>query len=512
MRPVLFICALLLLAYPEASRAVSVTTWHNNNSRNGTNYEETILNTSNVNSSTFGKLYSLPVDGQIYGQPLYVPSVNVTGKGLHNVLYVTTENNSVYAFDADSSGQQPLWQINLGTTVPSGRAIIPQIGITSTPVIDISRQVMYVVSETYPSSVAAFYLHCIAIRTGKETTGSPVAITGQVPGTGDGSVNGVLAFNPIQNLQRPALLELNGNIYIGFGSHGDQAPYHGWMFTYDGVTLQQLAIKCFSPNGFGGAIWQSGAGPAADSAGNIYVATGNGDFAPVDHDYGDSVLKLDPTTLAVNDYFSPKAELYFEEYDLDLGAGGINLIPGLTAGASPSVLVGSKDNHWYLLNSADLGGIDDDDDNVQQEWNTSPYHFGGPVYYGNLLYTWGSNDVMRTFAYNGKYFVARQTGSYVPYNDIKNSPSMSASANGTTPNTAILWAVHSQSKTDGRPYPGTLHAYDAVTGLELWNSTQRGTLDAAGSWSKFCPPTIANGKVYLATFDGVVNVFGLLPQ
>jgi hypothetical protein len=498
-----------------ASRAVSVLTWHNGNYRNGANYEETTLTVDNVNTSTFGKLYSLPVDGQVYAQPLYLSDVNIAGSGTYNVLYVATENNSVYAFNADSSSQQPLWQVNLGTPVPYANApggVYPLIGILSTPVIDTNRQVIYVVSETLTVSGSLFSLHALNLANGEEMFGGPAVISGQVAGTGEGSSNGVLVFDPIQNLQRPGLLELNGNIYIGFGSHGDKEPYHGWLFAYDGASLQQLAFTCLSPNGYGGAVWQSGAGIAADVSGNVYVATGNGDFNPAIGDFGDSVLKLNPTSLAITSYFSPNLELYFQENDLDVSAGGVSLIPSPTSSSAPPMVVtGSKAGDYYVMNSADLGGYNAPDD-VAQEWTSPPYHYGGTVYYDNYLFAWDSNDVLRTYLYNGTYFQNIWLGSYKPFNSIKNSPAMSLSANAYTGGSAILWAVHSQSQTDGANYPGLLHAYNAATGVEIWNSNMRGPLDYSGSWAKFCPPTIANGKVYLATFDGIVNVFGLLSQ
>jgi hypothetical protein len=489
------------------SRAQSVTMWHNDLGRTGSDPSETTLNTSNVNRNTFGKLYALPVDNQIYAQPLYVTGVNIGGT-THNVLYVATMGNSVYAFDADSSTPEVLWQVNLGTPVPSYEDILTQIGILSTPVIDINLNAIFLVADTYQSNKAVFSLHSLDIRTGQERVGSPVFISGTVAGTGVGSNNGSVVFNPNQNLQRPGLLELNGNIYMTFGSHADQPPYNGWIFAYNNMTLRRLTVKCTSPNGYGSSIWQGGAAPAADSSGNIYFSTGNGDFNPLVQDYGDSVLKLSASAgLALTSSFTPEVQLLFEEEDADLGASGAMVLPGSPLLTAPMVLAASKDGHFYLLNSATLGGYNPVDQ-VVQEFQLGFGYFGASVYYNNLLYTWGNGDVLRIFSFGGTGFTQSITGTFATPSSYRNSPAMSLSANGLTPGTPVLWAAHSQSATDGGNYPGLLHAYDAVTGNELWNSTMNPG-DYPGAWSKWTPPTIANGKVYLATFDSGVAVYGL---
>ena len=495
----------------QTSWAVSVATWHNDVGRTGANPNETVLTASNVNTSTFGKLYSLPVDGQIYAQPLYVPGVTIPGNGVHNVLYVATENNSVYAFDADSSTPEVLWHDNFGAPVPSNDDIYPQIGILSTPVIDIGAQAIYVIADTYSFSNAAFSLHSLQLGTGRERVGSPAVISGSVSGTGDGSSGGKLVFDPNQSLQRPALLKLNGNIYVGFGSHGDLNPFHGWIFGFDGASLRRLLIKCLSPNGYGGAVWQGGAGLAADSGGNIYFATGNGDFDLSIGDYGDSVIKMNAASGAtIKSYFTPSSQWTFETEDLDVGAGGAIVIPGSSLLTAPMLFAGSKNGTRYVLNSATLGGYNSTDA-VVQEWNLGPSHFGGNVYYNDILYLWPPGDVLRLYAFDGSAFSPYAAGTYAPYGDYKNEPAMSLSANGLTAGTAILWAAHSQGNTDGGNYPGLLHAYDAVTGAELWNSNMNAG-DYPGAWAKWTPPTIANGKVYLATFDSGVAVYGLLAQ
>lgn len=513
MKVPIFAAAVLLTGL-RLSAAVSVTTWHNDPGRTGVNASETVLTPANVNSATFGKLYSLPVDGQIYAQPLYVPGVSIPASnpahGIHNVLYVATENNSIYAFDADSATPLVLWQRNFGIpfTNPDG---IGQFGILSTPVIDAGRQAIYLVADTLVNGQPSFALHSLDITTGADKVGSPSVIAGQVPGTGDGSVGGIQTFSAAQSLQRPALLELTGNIFIGFGSHGDDAPYHGWLFEYDGVTLRRLALKCLSPNGYGAAIWQSGGGLSADTAGNIYFSTGNGTFNPLTSDYGDSVIKIHPASgLGVASFFAPVLQEFFRESDYDLGAGNVVVIPSSVVLISPLLLTGGKDGHMYLTNSGSLGGFQLGlglTDLVQQEWTGVFGHFGGSVFYNNSLYTWNSFDVMRIYSFDGLAFTEDFVGTQEQLHTLQNAPALSISANGAAGNGAILWAAHSLSYTDGGNYPGILHAYDARTGAELWTSNTEE--DAPGAWAKWVPPTVVNGKVYLATFDSGVAVYGL---
>ena len=299
----------------SASALAQVTTYHYDTARTGATLTETTLTTSNVNVNTFGKLFSLAVDGQIYAQPLYVPNVTIPQQGVHNVVYVTTQNNSVYAFDADTQGN-PLWHVNLGPPMQQNiccqvQDIQPQIGITSTPVIDVTSGILYVVAELYENQLASFRLRALDITTGIDRL-TPAVIQGTVPGTSSDSTNGLLAFQPIWHWQRPGLLLTNGNIYIGFGAHGDETPYHGWLFTYDAATLQQTGILCLAPDSQGNGLWQGGVGLAADANGYAYLETGNGpmDASVGGRDYGDSVVKIGTSSgpvsgLAILDYFSP---------------------------------------------------------------------------------------------------------------------------------------------------------------------------------------------------------------
>jgi hypothetical protein len=512
-----------LLAWSATlSAQVAVTTHHNDLNRSGANQNETILNTSNVSVGSFGKLFSRTVDGQIYAQPLYVPNVTIPGQGVHNVVYVCTENNSVYAFDADNAfPSAKLWQVNFGPTANGvSQSIGPKVGITSTPVIDLASNTLYVVSESTPGGTPIFQLHALDITDGNEKFNGPVNIQGSVPGTGAASNNGILEFDPSMHWQRPGLLLLNGNVYIAFATHGDDTPpFHGWIFAYKATTLQMMKLLCTTPNGSDGGVWGGGQGLAADASGNIYVSTGNGTFDANSggNDYGDSILKLGTASgLAILDYFSPSNESSLDGHDADLGSSGPLLIPGTSLGVA-----GGKDGRLFLFSTSNLGQFQATDQ-VIQEWQATFNEITGAggifgsdkVYYNSTLYLWGRNDALKAFAFNGTTFnttPVSKTTFTIP-DGYSNEPAVSISAQGTAPGTAILWAAYSANGiADGTANPGILRAFDASDLThELWNSNQDSGRDYSGSWAKWCPPTIVNGKVYLATFDNVLNVYGLL--
>jgi hypothetical protein len=520
------LCKCLFILLPASATMlaqVAVTTQHNDLNRTGANLNETILNTSNVNASMFGKLFSRSVDGQIYAQPLYVPNVTIPAKGVHNVVYVCTEHNSAYAFDADdAAASAPLWQVNFGPAAKIGIPGMAEVGITSTPVIDRASNTMYVVAQSAPGGTIIFQLHALDITNGTEKFNGPVTIQGSVPGTGAGSVSGVLAFDPKMHWQRPGLLLLNGNVYFAFATHGDDAPpYHGWIFGYNSTTLQRTTLLCTTPNGSDGGIWTGGMGLAADAGGNIYTATGNGTMNANSggHDYGDSILKLGTANgLSVLDYFSPSNQSILDAADADLGSSGSLLIPGTSLGVA-----GGKDGRLFLFSTANLGQFHATDQ-VVQGWQATFNEITGAggifgsdlVYYNSKLYLWGRNDTLKAFAFNGTTFnttPVSQTVFSIP-DGYSNEPAMSISAQGTAPGTAIVWAAYSATgPADGFAYPGILRAFDAADlTRELWNSNQDSARDSSGSWAKWCPPTIANGKVYLATFDNTLNVYGLSPS
>lgn len=517
---------------PGAGAAASppnVLTHHNDLGRTGANLNETKLNTVNVNSRQFGKLFSRDVDGQLYAQPLYVSQVGFADQSVRNVVYVVTEHNSVYAFDADDAEAiQPLWQVNLGTPVLSSeisatyRDMMPEVGITSTPVIDLVSQTIYVVAKSKNTSAGSYHqkLHALNLSTGQDRPGSPVEITASVPGSGIGSIDGRVIFNPLYQLNRPGLLLLNGTVYLAFGSHGNRGPHHGWLLGYDTRTLQQVAVFNTTPDGDGGSIWQSGQGLVADSAGNIYLTTGNGPFNLQDgrRDYGNCALKFSTQNgLSVIDYFTPHNTDVLNQFDIDLGAGGPVLLPGINR-----LMFTGKDTVLRVLDTEDLGGFDPVTDRIVQQFQPSPGRlFGAPVYwespaYGKAIYYWAAGDVLKVYKLlsGGKLQEFETAKSEVmTVAGISNAAPMSLSANGSKAGTGILWTTASlQGDANRNTVPGILRAFDAsdVT-KELWNSEQNAGRDSLGNFAKFCPPTVANGKVYVPTFSNQLQVYGHLP-
>jgi len=402
--------AILLLHVPLiAWSQVSVLTQHNDIGRTGANLAETILTPSTVNVNVFGKLFTRTVDGQLFAQPLYVNQVTINGT-TRNVVYLATENNTVYAFDADDPlASSPLWSAHLGTpgnanALTSGDNVTPYVGITSTPVIDQQHGWLYVVAKTIePNNTYAQRLHALDIKTGAEVAsiGSPVLIAATVPGSGDGGTT--VTFNPKTQLNRPALLLTGGFVYIAFGSHADIPPYHGWVFRYSASNLASPPVAyTVSPNTNKGGIWQSGNGPASDGT-NVYLATGDGtfDYNTGDGGLGDSILKLSPA-LSVADYFTPKEQATLLLHDTDLGSAGPVVLPPLP-GSSLNLLVhGAKSAALYLMNRDNMGHFDSQTDHVVQEfYATANGFFTSPVFWtgssGSYLYAWGDSDAIKQY-------------------------------------------------------------------------------------------------------------------
>ena len=369
-----FLFCFFVLAMDVAKGQVSVTTHHNDNARTGQNLNETMLTPANVNGSYFGRLFSQTVDGAIYAQPLYLPNVSVAGQGTHNVIFVATENDSVYAFDADNnSGTNalPLWQVSFInpaasiTTVSNSDVscndIQPEIGITGTPVIDPVAGTLYVVAKTKENGNYVQRLHALDVTSGAEKAGSPVVITATVPGNGTGSTNGALTFSPLWQNQRLSLLLQNGLVYIGWGSHCSlgNGPFHGWIMAYGAQTLQQVAAWSDTPNGLEGGIWESGEGPAGDASFNTYFSTGSPATFDSEADYGQSVIKLGPPTGAtfpVVDYFTPYNQAYLSTQDLDISSSGLVLIDQPPTSPLQHLLVtGGKAGTIYLLDRDNMG-------------------------------------------------------------------------------------------------------------------------------------------------------------
>jgi hypothetical protein len=505
---------------------VNVTTYHFDTLRTGQNIHETVLTPALVGVNTFGKLYSQPVDGQVYAEPLVVYNLQIIGKGTHTVVYVATENDSVYAFDGNNNrgtNAIPLWQVSFInpakgiTPIPSVDlgtvAISPEIGITGTPVIDVNNQTLYVVAATKENGVYFQRLHALDLRTGAEKFGGPVVIAASVKGTGTGSVKGYVSFDPLRSNQRPALLLVSGVIYIAWASHGLETvyPYHGWVIGYDETTLAQVAAYCVTPNGDQGGIWQDGDGLAADTQGNIFFMSGNGTFDAVKKggDYGMSYVKLSTLNgLSVIDYFTPYDALRETKLDLDLGSGGPLLFPYQSGAAAPYLAVGAgKDGVLYLVNRQSMGGFNGKSNKVVQQ---IPNAFAGnsvystPAYWQGNLYYWAVYDTLRVFQMKsgllGTTPIAISSYALGPP-----GATPVISANGST--NGIVWALDTADALAG---PAVLHALDAQTAAELYNSTQSPTRDQAGNAVKFTIPTVANGKVYVGT-ETELDVYGLLP-
>jgi len=507
---------------PPPPTTSSVTTWHNDNARTGQNVSETTLTTSNVNSSTFGMLFVLATDGAVDAQPLYLPNLSVAGQK-HNVIFVATEHGSVYGFDADSGTQ--LWQVS---TLGSGETpsddhgcnqVSPEIGVTSTPVIDPksgANGTIYVVAMSKDTHGNYHQrLHALDVTSGAEEFSGPKEIQATYPGTGDNSSNGNVIFDPGQQLERPGLLLLNGVIYTSWGSHCDFRPYTGWIIGYDENTLAQATVLNVTPNGNEGSFWMSGAGPAADAGGNIYALDANGVFDatlnaqgfPSEGDYGNAFLKISTANkqLAVVDYFEESNQSQENSTDEDLGSGGAMVLPDLTdnSGVTHHLAVGAgKDANIYVVDRDSMGKFNASANNIYQLLaNGVPGGvFSSPAYFNNTVYYGPVGNTIRAFVINNAQLgasPASQTSHSFPYPGA--TPSISANGTGN----AILWAAEN---TD----PAVLHAYDATNlSNELYNSNQAsGGRDHFGSGNKFITPTVINGKVYVGTKTGI-GVFGL---
>jgi hypothetical protein len=532
------IFTLLLFCKSELNAQVNVVTQHNDLARTGWNNSETILNTKNVKQGMFGKLYSRSVDDQIYAQILVVKNVLIPNKGVKNLVFAATVNNSVYAFDADSASEiSPYWQVNLTapglrparntdeTDACSGNYLdfSGNMGIVGTPVIDSVAGVLYVVARSTKDSLSGFvqYLHALDIATGAEKPNSPKLITAQINGYGDGNINGVITFNAQKQNQRSGLLLSDGKVYITYASHCDWGPYHGWILGYDKTTLEQKIVYNNTPEGYNGGIWMSGGAPSVDEAGNIYVASGNGSIG-LEGDLLDltnrseSAVKLVPegNTLTTATFFTPKNFLTLEGGDLDFGVTQMLLIPNTNL-----VMTGCKDGSLYLMDRDNMGGYNAETDNVIQSiklGNNAHLHTSLTYYKGSqkeFVYAWSENIALKAFPFdrNTNKFDLSNTINSGSQGPIGNSGAFtSVSSNGSVDSTAILWASFAANGDANQSVrPGILIAFDATdVTKELWNSSQEPT-DNAGDYAKFNCPTIANGKVYLATFSNRFVVYGL---
>lgn len=513
-------------------------TYHNDLARTGANTNETVLNTGNVNPSQFGKLFTYQLDGKPFAQPLYVANLNIPGQGTHNVVFVATEHDGLYAFDADGRTSTPLWYdsfINPAagiTTVSIGvsgtqdllcDSMFPEVGITGTPVIDPATNTIYLVARTKEVSggVTSFVqrLHAIDITTGAERPNSPVVIQASVPGAGLGSDSkGNVAFDPLLENQRSGLVLLNGVVYIGWASFCDPTVYHGWLMAYDPSTLQQISVFNTTPDGWAGGIWASGAAPAADAAGNLYFSTGNGTF---DGNFGgpdlaDSVLRVTNTggQLAVADYFTPYDQYFLTAQDLDLGSTGVIVLPDQPNPPTHLLLAGSKEGTAYILDRDNMGGFNPVDNT--QAVDSIPHIVGKPAtgevgmwplpcYWQNQVYYVNRGDVPKAFRlFNGELSGVPTSKGNTSFGWAGGSPTVSSNGNGN----GIVWFTY--EPTPKYNLTAVLYAYDAANlSLQLYNSSINAG-DKLGNSLQFAVPTVANGKVYVGSVNEL-DVFGLLP-
>jgi hypothetical protein len=524
----------MLLAVVLAAQtaiAADVLTYKNDNARTGQQLDETTLGPNDVNVADFGKLFRHPVDGALYAQPLVMSGVSIPGEGTRKVVFVATEHDSVYAFDADDAtgaNADPLWQVGFLANAPSGVVVTtvpssdvgtddlaPEIGITSTPVIDPATGTLDVEALTKEVSADGtsyvHRLHALDVATGAEKLGGPVVITALASGVGVGAdSDGHVGFDPLWEFNRPALLLSQGVVYIAFGSHGDALPSHGWILGYDAATLRQMASFNTTPDGGLGSIWMSGGGPAADATGAIYAITGNGtfDLTSGGRDCASTFLKVatGPSGLVLVDYFTPSNQEALSSQDLDLGSGGVMLLPD-TSGSPVHLAVGAgKDGTIFLLNRDSLGRFSPAGDAVLQALHgvlngcfSTPAMLGDTVFFGGSDYTSGSLVALKLSSGLLTEHPISQASATFAFPGVNPSVSASGSGNG------IVWVIENAS-------PAVLHAYRATDlGQELYTSRLAPDgADQPGAGVKFAVPTICNGKVYVGT-QSELAVYGLHP-
>jgi hypothetical protein len=508
-----------------------VVTYHNDLSRDGVNAQEYALAATNVTPATFGRLFSCTIDSPAYAQPLWVANLTIGG-GTHNVIFAASSRDTVHAFDADASPCVTYWSKPLlaaGETFLSNNDvgttdILTDVGIVGTPVIDPATNTLYVVSKSKnqgtscsPSSSCHQRLHALSLIDGSEQFNGPVDITSSisVPGTGDGSSGGNVAFNTLRQNQRPGLALVNGIVYVAWASHGDNDPYHGWVMGFNASNIAQApAVFNDSPNGSRSGIWMGGGAPAADSSNNLYVITGNGTYdGTTNSDFGDSFLKLSTSSgIAIGDWFTPADQATLEGNDADFGSGGAAILVDQPSSPVPHLVIGGgKEGTLFLLNRDNLGH-NNSTNQVVQTLSFGNGIFATAAFWNNALYLAGVGGPLKMFSFNattGKFNSSLSSQSGGSYGFPGATPSVSAS--GTSG--GIVWAL--DNRAYGTPCcsngPTVLHAYDATNvATELWNSSQ-GPGNTAGNAVKFTVPTVANGKVYVGT-RSEIDVFGLLPN
>ena len=524
MKPLTNCFAVATFAVLAIAAAAQVTTSQYDNRRTGATLKEKILTPQNLNPNQFGKLGAFKVDGAVYAQPLFMPSVDIPGKGKHDVLFVATEHDSVYAFDAVRPGDPPLWQVSLldkaRGSVPVSEDdaqcpfIRPEIGVTSTPVIDLPSGTLYVLARTKIRHAVGDneylqHLHALAITTGVEKFGGPRLISASVPGKGAGTVNGQVAFNPLKENPRAALLLAKGAVYLTWASSCDVDPYHGWVMVYDSQTLAQKAVLNVNPDGSEAGIWASDTGPAADAEGNVYLPTGNGTFdaAAGGRDYGDSVLKfvLEGSTLSIHDYFTPHDQAQLSNADADVGSSGPLLLPDQSGPHRHLLLQPTKGAMIYVIDRDHMGKFHPDEDAVVQMIKIRGGGYGAMAYWNGHAFFAASDDYLCDYAItNGELKLNASSGR--KFDNPGATPSVSADGNKN----AIVWTVATKTWNGPDDKPAILFAFDARDIRQpIYTSEQNSPRDRAARATRFVIPVVVNGRVYFGA-RGEVEVYGLL--
>lgn len=523
MRIRILLLVALALVFAAGIATAQVVTSQYNDARTGATLHEKFLTPRNVNAKQFGKLGAFRVDGAVYAQPLFVPALDIPGKGKRDVLFVATEHDSVYAFDASRPGEPPLWRVNFLdrkrgiTTVPAQDVLCPfiqpEVGITSTPVIDLRKGTLYVLARTMIGHTLTHdeyfqHLHALSIATGAQKFGGPKLISASVPGRGAGTANGRVRFDALRENPRAALVLTNGTVYLTWGSSCDVDPYHGWIMAYDAATLAQKAVLNVTPDGDEGGIWASDTGPAVDAAGYVYIPTGNGTFdaTPRGRDYGDSILKvtLRGSSIAVRDFFTPHDQAQISSADADLGSSGPLLLPDQPGAHPHLVFQPTKGGQIYLIDRDKMGEFHNDADAVLQRIDMAGGGYGAMAYWNGHVFFACSDDFLRDYAVrDGK--LAPMRASTIKFENPGATPSISANADRD----AIVWAVSTKT-WNGEDRRAILYAFDATNIAQpIYTSEQNPKRDHGPIAARFVFPVVVNGRVYFAA-RGEVDVYGLL--
>ena len=518
-----FFSGAVVFASGVSGAQAQVTTSQYDNFRTGATLNEKTLTPQNVNASQFGKLGVFKVDGAVYAQPLFVPAVEIPGKGKHDVLFVATEHDTVYAFDAYRPSDAPLWHVSLldkkrnEETVPASDVqcpfLQPEVGITSTPVIDVQTGTLYVLAR---SMIARWFkdneyfqrLHALAITTGAQKFGGPKQINASFPGKGAGSKNDDVRFDSLRENPRAALLLVNNNVYLSWGSSCDVDPYHGWVMAYDAQTLAQKAALNVTPDGGEGGIWASDTGLGADANGNVYVPTGNGTFnaSSGGRDYGDSLLKLalENSSLVVRDYFTPFNQAQLSDSDADLGSSGPTLLPDQPGAHRHLLLQPTKGSMIYVIDRDQMGQFQNEGDAVLQKVRMSGGGYGAMAYWNGHAYFACSDDRLRDYVLENGQLKLRSS-SNIKFANPGATPSVSADGDRN----AIVWVMATKT-WNGPAQSAVLYAFDAnILSEPIYTSEQNGNRDRAGMATRFVIPLVVNGHVYFGARDEV-EVYGLL--